>query len=291
MVNSASITRVLVLGASGMLGNAVLRVFAESIGFETFGTVRSNRSAKLLPPAVQSCLISGVDVENLDSLLAVFGQVRPDVVINCIGLVKQLSAADDPLSAIPINSILPHRLARLCAVSGARLVHMSTDCVFSGSKGMYTEEDTPDAKDLYGRSKYLGEVDYPNAITLRTSIIGHELEGARSLIGWFLAQHGPVKGFKKAIFSGLPTVEIARIIRDFVVPRPDMHGTYHVSAEPINKFDLLTFVSEIYNKSIDIEVDEGVSIDRSLNSRRFREETGYQPLSWPELLKNMRVFG
>ncbi|HQU79459.1 MAG TPA: SDR family oxidoreductase [Azonexus sp.] len=290
MVNSASTTRVLVLGASGMLGNAVLRVFAESIGFETFGTVRSNRSAKLLPPAVQSCLISGVDVENLDSLLAVFGQVRPDVVINCIGLVKQLSAADDPLSAIPINSILPHRLARLCAVSGARLVHMSTDCVFSGSKGMYTEEDTPDAKDLYGRSKYLGEVDYPNAITLRTSIIGHELDGARSLIGWFLLQQGTVKGFKRAVFSGLPTVEIARIIRDFVIPRPDLHGLYHVSADPINKLDLLMLVADVYGKKIDIVSDENLVIDRSLDSARFRQETKFNPMPWIDLIKGMHQF-
>lgn len=290
MFNSSSITRVLVLGASGMLGNAVLRVFAESIGFETFGTVRSNRSAKLLPPAVQSCLISGVDVENLDSLLAVFGQVRPDVVINCIGLVKQLSAADDPLSAIPINSILPHRLARLCAVSGARLVHMSTDCVFSGSKGMYTEEDTPDAKDLYGRSKYLGEVDYPNAITLRTSIIGHELDGARSLIGWFLLQQGTVKGFKRAVFSGLPTVEIARIIRDFVIPRPDLHGLYHVSADPINKLDLLMLVADVYGKKIDIVSDENLVIDRSLDSARFRQETKFNPMPWIDLIKGMHQF-
>ena len=196
--------RVLVLGASGMLGNAVLRVFAESRGFETFGTVRSNRSAKLLPLVVQPHLIVGVDVESVDSLLAVFGKVQPDVVINCIGLVKQLSEADNPLAAIPINSLLPHRLARLCAVTGARFVHLSTDCVFSGSKGMYTEADLSDAKDLYGRSKFLGEVDYPNAITLRTSIIGHELEGARSLVGWFLSQNGSVKGFRRAIFSGLP---------------------------------------------------------------------------------------
>lgn len=283
--------KVLVLGASGMLGNAVLRVFAESRGFEAFGTVRSSRSAKLLPPAVQPHLIVGVDVENTDSLLTVFGKVQPDVVINCIGLVKQLSEADDPLAAIPINSLLPHRLARLCAVCGARLVHMSTDCVFSGSKGMYTEADVPDATDLYGRSKYLGEVDHPNAITLRTSIIGHELDGARSLIGWFLSQEGSVKGFKNAVFSGLPTVEIARIIRDFVIPQRDLRGAYHVSAEPINKFDLLTLVAETYKKDVEIEAEEGFCINRSLDSKRFRAATGYQPESWPELVRSMCAFG
>ena len=291
MTNDFSMIKVLVLGASGMLGNAALRVFADSEGFDAFGTVRSNRSAKLLPPAVQSCLISGVNVENMDSLLAVFSQVKPDLVINCIGLVKQLSESDDPLSAIPINSLLPHRLARLCAVSGARFIHMSTDCVFSGSKGMYTESDTSDAKDLYGRSKFLGEVDYPNAVTLRTSIIGHELEGARSLVGWFLAQNGPVKGFKKAVFSGFPTVEIAHLIRDYVLPNPHLRGLYHVSADPINKYDLLRLVADSYGKAIDIEADESFVIDRSLDSSRFRSMTGFQPKPWPELVKFMKDFG
>ncbi|MDP2880789.1 MAG: SDR family oxidoreductase [Azonexus sp.] len=283
--------RVLVLGASGMLGNAVLRVFAESRGFEAFGTVRSNRSAKLLPLVVQPHLIVGVDVESVDSLLAVFSKVQPDVVINCIGLVKQLSEADDPLAAIPINSLLPHRLARLCTVAGARFIHMSTDCVFSGSKGMYTEADLSDAKDLYGRSKFLGEVDYPNAITLRTSIIGHELEGARSLVGWFLSQSGSVKGFRRAIFSGLPTVEIARLIRDHVLPYPQLRGLYHVSADPISKYDLLRLVANAYGKAIDIEADENFVIDRSLDSSRFRSITGFQPKPWAELVNSMKDFG
>ena len=283
-------TKILVLGASGMLGNAILRVFAESDGFEVFGTVRSSYAQKLLPYSMQQYLVAGVDIENLDSLLPVFGQFQPDVVINCIGLVKQLSDANDPLSAIPLNSLLPHRLARLCSVANARFVHMSTDCVFSGTTGMYTESDTSDAKDLYGRTKLLGEVDYPNAVTLRTSIIGHELQGARSLVGWFLAQTGPVKGYKKAIFSGLPTVEIARLIRDYVLPNPRLHGLYHVSADPISKYDLLRLVADIYGKSIDIEVDDSYVIDRSLDSSRFRSITGFRPKPWGELVKSMKDF-
>lgn len=283
--------RVLVLGASGMLGNAVFRLFLESDGFDVIGTVRGQRSRKLFPESLQSALISGVDVENIDSLMRIFGDTKPNVVINCIGLVKQLAEADDPLAAIPINSLLPHRLARLCEVAGARFVHMSTDCVFSGSKGMYTESDPSDAKDLYGRSKFLGEVDYPNAVTLRTSIIGHELEGARSLVGWFLSQTGPVKGFNKAIFSGLPTVEIARLIRDYILPNPNLHGLFHVSADPINKYDLLRLVADTYGKTIDIEGDESFVIDRSLDSARFRSVTGFQPKPWADLVVSMKDFG
>ena len=283
--------KILILGASGMLGNAAFRLFAESDGFDVIGTVRGERSKRFFPASLQSALISGVDVENIDSLMRVMGDTKPDVVINCIGVVKQLAEADDPLTAIPINSLLPHRIARLCAVAGARFVHMSTDCVFSGAKGMYIETDGSDAKDLYGKSKFLGEVDYPNAVTLRTSIIGHELEGARSLINWFLSQSGSVKGFKRAIFSGLPTVEIARVIRDYVLPNPDLRGVYHVSAGSINKFDLLSLVAVTYQKSIDIEPDELVAIDRSLDSSRFRSLTGFQPKSWVELIKSMKDFG
>lgn len=283
--------RVLVLGASGMLGNAVQRLLAQSPGYEVFGSVRSSGALRLLPSNLHPSVITGVDVENIDSLMRLFAAVHPDVVINCVGLVKQLAEADDPLSAIPINALLPHRLARLCEVAGARLVHMGTDCVFSGAKGMYTEGDDADAKDLYGRSKYLGEVDYPHAITLRTSIIGHELEGARSLIGWFLAQSECVKGYKRAIFSGLPTVEIARVIRDHVIPHPELHGVYHVSAEPITKFDLLTLVAQTYGKTIEIMADDQLVIDRSLDSTRFQRETDFAPKPWPELLRTMREFG
>jgi len=167
---------------------------------------------------------------------------------------------------------------------------MSTDCIFSGAKGLYIEADASDAKDLYGRSKYLGEVDYPNAITLRTSIIGHELSGAHSLVGWFLAQQGSARGFRRAIFSGFPTVELARVIRDHVMPHPELHGVYHVSAEPINKFDLLTLIAKAYGKTIDITPDDELVIDRSLDSSRFRVATGYQPQPWPELVRRMCEF-
>jgi dTDP-4-dehydrorhamnose reductase len=282
--------KVLVLGATGMLGNAVLRFFSQSADYEVVGSARSTSAIRLFPANLSDRVVCGVDVEHIDSLISLFSKLQPDVVINCIGLVKQLTDADDPLVAIPINSMLPHRLARLCDIAGARLVHMSTDCIFSGSKGMYTEADFSDAKDLYGRSKYLGEVDYPNAITLRTSIIGHELKGGHSLVGWFLAQQGSVKGFRRAIFSGLPTVELARVIRDHVIPHPELHGVHHVSADPINKFDLLTLISNVYGKKIDIAEDDNFIIDRSLDSTQFREATGYQPPPWPGLVRQMCEF-
>jgi dTDP-4-dehydrorhamnose reductase len=282
---------VLVLGASGMLGNAVLRFFAQSPGFSPLGSVRSANALSLLPEALHGRVICGVDVDNADSLRDAFVRARPEVVINCIGLVKQLADGDDPLVAIPINSLLPHRLARLCGDTGARLIHVSTDCVFNGSKGMYREDDFADANDLYGRSKLLGEVRDSEGVTLRTSIIGPELNSAHGLVSWFLSQKGRVKGFTRAIFSGLPTVELARVVRDFVIPRADLRGLYHVSAAPISKYRLLCLVASAYRFPVDVVADDALIIDRSLDSTRFRLQTGYDPPEWPELVRAMQEFG
>ena len=282
---------VLVLGASGMLGNTVLRFFAESPGFSTLGTVRSSGAMHLLPKSLHDRVICDVDVNNADALLQLFAQVRPTVVINCIGVVKQLAASMDPLTAIPINSLLPHKLVRMCKRSGARLIHVSTDCVFDGAKGMYKENSIADANDLYGRSKLLGEVDDPLAVTLRTSIIGPELDSAHGLVSWFLSQQQQVKGFTHAVFSGLPTVELARVMRDFVIPQHQMSGLYHVSSAPINKHELLCLIARVYGKSVDIIPDDALVIDRSLDSTRFQLLTGYHAPNWPELVRVMHEFG
>jgi len=282
--------RVMVLGVTGMLGNAMFRVLSANSGLDVHGTARSESSRRYFSDNLSSQIIVGVDVENHDSLIKAYAAVRPDVVVNCVGLVKQLADADDPLQAVPINALLPHRLAALCQATGSRLVQISTDCVFSGAKGNNLESDYPDAYDLYGRSKLLGEVDYPNAITLRTSIVGHELSGQRSLMGWFLAQQSSVKGFTRAIFSGLPTVELARVVCDFVLPRSELHGLYHVAAGSINKFDLLKLVSKTYGKDIEIIPSDELVIDRSLNADRFKEATGYVPPEWPVLVQRMYEF-
>ncbi|MDP2127583.1 MAG: SDR family oxidoreductase [Pseudohongiella sp.] len=282
--------RVLVLGANGMLGHAVFRLFARSSDCDVFGSMRSAKGLGFLPPELHNRVFTAVDVENSNDMTRLFASVRPDVVINCVGLIKQLPVSGDPLSAISINALLPHWLAQLSSVAGARLIQIGTDCVFSGSKGGYKESDPSDAQDLYGRSKFLGEVDYAHAVTLRTSIIGHELEGTNSLLEWFLAQTGSVKGYRKAIFSGLTTPELARVIRDHVVPRADLHGVYHVSAAPISKYDLLTLVAEVYGKTIDIQSDDQVVIDRSLDSTRFKEATGYRDPAWPDMIRGMKDF-
>ncbi|WP_193337151.1 dTDP-4-dehydrorhamnose reductase family protein [Devosia beringensis] len=282
--------KVLVLGASGMLGNAMIRVLLQHPNLEVYGTLRSESARRFFGPELQSRLLTGVDVQDHDGLVRLLTQTRPNVVVNCVGLVKQLAEADDPLLALPINAMLPHRLARLCALSNARLVHVSTDCVFTGRQGLYTETDEPDAQDLYGRSKLLGEVAAPNAITLRTSIIGHELSSRHGLVEWFLAQEGSARGFTRAIFSGLPTCELARVTRDFVLTRPELSGVYHVASAPIAKYDLLKLINEQYGTSIVLEPDDKLVIDRSLVAARFNAATGYHPPDWPLLVASMNSF-
>jgi dTDP-4-dehydrorhamnose reductase len=282
---------VLVLGASGMLGHAVLRCFCDRPGYSVVGSVRSDNALRLLPQHLRDRIVTGLDVENADALLQLFTRVKPKVVVNCIGLVKQLPESDDPLASIPINSLLPHRLLRLCKLSAARLIHVSTDCVFTGSKGMYRETDQADARDLYGRSKFLGEVDDAQAVTLRTSIIGPELASAHGLLAWFLTQKGHAKGYTRAIFSGLPTAELARVMRDVVAPREELRGLYHISATPISKYDLLCLIARVYDLAIDIEPASEPVLDRSLDSSRFHQATGYTAPPWPVLIRAMRDFG
>ena len=292
MMNEKIRSRLLVLGANGMLGNTVLRWFDQSAHYEVFGSVRTLSGVSGLQAQLNRAqFVSGHELQDTSGLKILLEQVRPDVVINCVGVVKQLAGADDPRAAIPINALLPHRLARTCANFNARLIHIGTDCVFSGNRGNYTETDIPDANDLYSRSKLMGEVDYENAITLRTSIIGHELNAAHGLLGWFLAQSGPVSGFSKAIFSALPTVEFARVIQEFVIPNPKLRGTYHVAGPSISKYELLKLVAQAYGRNTPIMPETNLVIDRSLNADAFRVATGYIAPQWEELVRRMHEFG
>ena len=283
--------KILVIGASGMIGSTVLRVLCENSSWKVWGTVRNGDVRRYFPATTAGSLIDSVDVENWDCMTRVFEETRPDVVINCAGLTKHKARSDDPLQALPINALMPHRMANLCRLMGARFVHVSTDCVFSGTKGVYRETDFADARDVYGKSKVLGEVVDGGAVTLRTSTIGHELQTKYGLLEWFLSQGARCKGYTKAIFSGLPSVLFAQVIRDVVIPNQNLTGLYHVAAQPIDKFTLLQLIAKAYDKTIEIEPDGGLVIDRSLESERFREETGYVAPSWTEMIKLMRAYG
>jgi dTDP-4-dehydrorhamnose reductase len=281
--------KILILGGTGMLGHLLLRYLSAFPEYDVTATARSLTGMKkhFPPDMLVRFLPNSVDANYFESLIRALASIQPDIVINCIGIIKQLPLAEDPLTAIAINALLPHRISLISQTAGARLIHISTDCVFNGKKGMYKECDQSDAENLYGRTKYLGEVSYPHCVTLRTSIIGHELKGRYGLIEWFLAQNQKVCGFRKAIYSGFPTIELARIIRDYVLPNNDLRGVYHVSSEPVSKYDLLRLVAERYDKDIEIEPYDDFVKDRSLDSTMFHEMTGYQPPAWDTMIELM----
>ena len=279
--------KVLVLGANGMIGGAVFSVLSENISWQVFGTLRQETTKQFFPDPLATKLLKVGNLEHFGELVRIFSMIKPGVVVNCVGLTKHLPGAENPLFAIPINALLPHRLLDLCTVAGARLIQVSTDCIFSGKNGNYLEDDLADATDIYGRSKFLGEVNHTNGVTLRTSTIGHEFQSAYGLLEWFLSQGESCKGFSRAIFSGLPSVVFGQIIRDIVIPNPDISGVYNVVGPAIGKYELLQLIAKTYKKKINIVRDEDYVIDRSLNGERFRFATGYEAPSWPELIQIM----
>lgn len=275
---------VLVLGAGGMLGHKLVQVLGDSAS--VWGTVRSDQlagPAAAVLPADRT--LTGVRAEAPETIARALDVSGATAVVNAIGIVKQADAAREAVPSIQVNALFPHQLAELCAARGTRLVHVSTDCVFSGARGGYVEDDLPDARDLYGRSKLLGEVDRPGALTLRTSIVGRELTGAQGLFEWFLGQRGQrVRGFSHAVFSGLTTIALAELIARLLVEQPDLHGLWHVSAAPIDKLTLLRLLDEAVGAEVGIDPDERLVIDRSLDSSRFRAATGLEPPSWTSML-------
>ena len=282
--------KVLVLGASGMLGSAMVRVLSENNNLEVFGSIRSKKIKKYFGKKISKRLVECKDVTNYNNLVNIFNKVQPNIIINCISLGKEILAKSDPLLMIPIYALLPHQLAKLCKVNNSRLIHISTDGIFSGSKGGYIESDPFDVQDLYGVTKFIGEVNDPHSISIRTSIIGHELQQKKGLLEWFLSQKKSCKCFNRAIFSGFPTIVLAQIIRDFVIPRPDLSGIYHVASNPISKCKLLRLIADIYGKKIEILPDKKIFMNRSLNPERFRIATGYNPPDWQSLVKIMSLY-
>ncbi len=279
---------ILILGVTGMLGHLLFKESLKSDHLDVYGTVRSTTKPKqFFTEDELQAIYTGIDAFNLKSIKELLNVINPDIVINCIGVIKQLPEAEDSLNTIAINALFPHQLEQLTEVISARIIHISTDCVFNGKKGNYSEQDISNAEDLYGRTKYLGELYRSNSLTLRTSIIGHELHSHISLIDWFLGQSNTINGYTKAIYSGVTTLELSNIILQYIIQNRELKGLYHISSNPISKYDLLKIVTEIYDKNIQIKPYKDFMIDRSLDSRKFKQVSGYIAPSWNIMIKSM----
>ena len=278
--------RILILGGDGMLGHQLFKHLGKI--HETKVTLREELEKHNRFGLFQiDNTYAGIDVRSDDHLNELLDDFSPQVVINAVAIIKQAGTLEEKITNIEINSVFPHRLAAMCEKRSARMVHISTDCVFSGRKGMYREKDLPDADNLYCRSKLLGEVDSPNCLTLRTSIIGHGLKRKTGLVDWLLQQNGKVRGYSNVIYSGFPTVEFATIISEYILPNKKLTGIYHVSSEPISKHEILCLIAKIYSKQIVIEPSGELFLNRSLDSSAFRSLTGYCPPPWPEMIEKM----
>lgn len=273
-----------------MLGHVLLESLRRDPAIEATGAARSARAIARLPRDLVAITRLCPDARDFEALGRFIVNIRPKTLVNCIGVIKQAPEANDPAVAIPINAELPHHLATVAEQVGARLIHISTDCVYSGRRGGYLEEDESDATDLYGQSKARGEVrDSPHAVTLRTSIIGRELASRHGLVEWFLSTDGVVEGFRKAIFSGFTTVELAKIIHQVVLPRRTLSGLLNVASAPISKYDLLRLLRERYSHPVTISPVEEPVIDRSLCGDLFTSVTAYRAPTWPEMIASLEM--
>lgn len=279
--------RILIFSGNGMLGHQCLKVLSqrhevkvtlmrEPAFYQSYGFFTADNS------------FYNVDVRNQGLISEVLSEYMPDVVINAAGIIKQNSRVKDTISCIEINALFPHRLSELCADIGARLITMSTDCVFDGAKGNYAESDLCDATDVYGRTKLLGELESPHCVTIRSSIIGLELARCKSLIEWYLSQTGTINGFTKAIYTGLTTLEMARLFEKIITEYKALYGLWHVASQPISKYELLSRLTDKLNRrDLVIEKNDSFARDMSLNGQRFEQETGYKTPSWDTMLTDL----
>jgi dTDP-4-dehydrorhamnose reductase len=276
---------VLILGASGLLGNAVFRVLSENGDRAVFGTIRNPRYREFLSPELAQQLITVDDLEGQAELAELFERTQPSVVINCISVAKPFPA--EPMRLVSALAALPRRLQHRCRANRARLIQIGSDGVFSGKRGNYRETDLPDATDWYGVSKLLGEVEGPGCLTLRTSFVGHELDSTSGLLEWFLSQQDVCSGHRKSIFSGLTTVALAKVIRDVILPCRELEGILHLGSRPISKFELLRLFGKTYGRPTRVIPQDTPVLDRSLNCDWFARRTGYVAPDWPELVAEM----
>lgn len=279
--------RCLVLGGDGMLGHQLLKSWSgrHEVRVTVRGPLASYARYGLFRP---ENTYANINVQEQDRVLQVLADFRPDAIVNCVGIIKQRSAAKESIPSLEVNSLWPHRLRLICAAAGIRLVHLSTDCVFNGKRGMYRQTDPADAEDLYGLSKYLGEVADAPAITIRSSIIGLELSRKQSLIEWFLAQRGTIRGFTRAIYSGVTTAEMSRVIEYALTRETDLHGVWQVASPVISKHELLCKLSALLGRrDVMIIPDHSFHCDRSLDGTDFAKRTGYLVPDWDSMLEEL----
>ncbi len=283
--------KILILASTGLLGNTITKYFFNNTKFQTYGTLRDSSNIKFFDKKYKQNFLIIKNILNYSETENKLKNLKPDIIINCFGITnKEITNGRQSEDFININSLFPYRLQKICSNIGARLIHFSSDCIYSGNKGSYNEYDNPDPTDIYGRSKLLGELDFDNTLTIRKSVIGHELLSKKGLLEWFLQQENYVQGYKNVIFSGITVLELAILIEKYIIPRKNLKGIINISGERISKYELLKIIANVYKKPIKIIPNNSLKIDRSLDGSQFNKLTGYKSNSWSLLIKSMYEF-
>jgi dTDP-4-dehydrorhamnose reductase len=277
--------KIVILGGTGMIGHKLWHNLSKRFDdvytiihrakkeFESYGIYNGDK------------VIDSIDVRDFKLLDGILLGLRPHVIINCIGITKRNPDSNNAISCLILNALLSHMLAEWGKVHGARVIVFGTDCVFNGKEGNYVEESLPSAEDLYGRTKYLGEIRERNCLTLRTSFIGRELTSFTELLEWFLAQDGKtIKGFRKALYTGVSTIYLSRVVGDLIEYHQNLSGLYHLSGEIISKYDLLCLARDAFKVNIEIIPDDSFICSRTLIGERFKKAIGVTVPSWREMM-------
>ena len=282
--------KILILGADGMLGHKLFQLLGMDYP-ETFGTISGKSS--IYPYSGISFfhtdkVIPEVNMLDFGQIEHIINQLNPDYIINCLRVATHGDETAPPLQTITVNSLLPHQLAEVAKKNGARMIHFSSDCVFNGKQGMYTEEDPPNATHIYGQTRLLGEVFADNVLVLRGSVIGRELIQHSSLLDWFLRQQGSeINGFTHAIYSGLSSVETVRVVQMIISIKPSLTGLYHIASKPINKYNLLKLAQKNFGIKVTIHKQNKYFVNRSLAAEKIKYALGYVAPSWSSMMKEL----
>lgn len=282
--------KVALLGSTGMIGHRVLLELLKCEQIDVVGLSRSTNHKSLIQKfSDRDGFYEGVDMADFKQVELLLEKIKPEVIINAVGItIRKLNQPDSFEKAFQVNTLLPKTLQKWVQKNNARLIHLSTDCVFSGAKGNYTEIDIPDANDVYGKTKFAGEVEGKNCLTLRFSAIGRELESHTELLDWFLQQNNKnIQGHEKAIYTGLTTAQLSEEIVKIVLNHKNLEGLYQISNQAISKYELLCLLKKAYGLNLNIEKIDGKNSNKALLSNKYKEATGFVPRDWSTLINNL----
>jgi dTDP-4-dehydrorhamnose reductase len=279
--------RVLILGGAGMLGHKMWQALSARYA-ETYVTLRKPREVYARYGLFDSDRVRDrIDAGDFTAVERCLNEIGPDVIVNCVGMTYRHPSARSQLASIALNALFPHQLAQW-AEAKARVIHFSTDCVFDGRVGGYTEASPVSSDDVYGRTKSLGEITGPGCLTLRSSMIGRELERGTELVEWLIAQdHKTIKGYRNATFTGLSTLLWTRVVVDVIERHPELSGLFHVTTDPISKYELLRLLAAAYQLEIQIDPDDEVVCHRNLDGSKFAALTGFRAPPWSAIVAEM----